>query len=496
MRRVLCLTMAACLLLSAPAGATLYEVSGRADGAMPSSKHPRAATDVHLKAQLLTALPDGSLAAVTGWIGSLVGIDVNGIAAPMKGARHLVEDPADIVAAPGGGVLVSNEEVVQRVAPDGSRSTVVARECAGEVCSTPWGLAPRGDGSLLVADTFNDRVRLVAPDGTVSTVLGAPLHWPFALGLLPDGGFMVAEGKPGHGAVDAPLHVWRVAPGRGATAVAGGGAAAAPVACGGTAHTPLELDLRHMIDAVTRPDGSIVVADGVAGLFAIDPDGSARILACPAPAPPMQGADIQPAGFELVQVRMRVRHLAVAPDGTLYVVDGRGRVYADLGDGASRFGVAIERSTLFEAARGAVVVRTNRPADVVVRDGRRVLRRASVPAGSSRLVIHRLPDGIRRLRVEAGAGPAVATHELRVIGRPRLPPALAKRVLARQLRAHAPLGSTVRLTRCARLVLRLRCSARESDGVRSRRGRAAIGLRGDGELEITRGRRRWLADLG
>jgi len=90
------------------------------------------------------------------------------------------------VAAPGGGVLVSNEEVIQRVAPDGTRTIVVPRRCDGDRCATPWGLAVRADGSLLAADTFNDRVLAVAPDGTVTTALTG-VHWPFALGLLPDG---------------------------------------------------------------------------------------------------------------------------------------------------------------------------------------------------------------------------------------------------------------------------------------------------------------------
>ena len=232
---------------------------------------------------------------MTGWIDSLVGIDANGIAKPMKGAKHLVEDPADIVAAPGGGVLVSNEEVVQHVPPDGKRTLKVERRCSGSVCATPWGMAPRGDGSLLVADTFNDRVDVIAPDGTVSTALGAPVHWPFALGLLPDGGFMVAEGKPGHGRIDVGLHVWRVAPDGTPTVVAGGGAADKPAKCGGTATSPLELELRHMVDATTSPAGVIYVADRTTGLFAVDPDGdNARARLCAAVAAGDRSATCSP----------------------------------------------------------------------------------------------------------------------------------------------------------------------------------------------------------
>src|SRR5687768_2942252 len=67
------------LLAAAPAQATLYEISGRAGGKTPSKKKPATASDVHLRAQLLTVQPDGSLAAVTGWIDSLVGIDGRGV---------------------------------------------------------------------------------------------------------------------------------------------------------------------------------------------------------------------------------------------------------------------------------------------------------------------------------------------------------------------------------------------------------------------------------
>ena len=469
------------LLAAAPAHATLYEISGRAGGERPSKKKPATATDVHLRAQLLTAQSDGSLAAVTGWIDSLVGIDASGVARALPAARQLLEDPVDIVPAPGGGVLVSNEEVVQRVAADGSRSILLERQCAGEVCATPWGLAPQPDGGLLIADTFNHRVLRRSPDGSLSTVLAEPLHWPFALGLLPGGGYMVAEGKPGHGVVDRGLRVWRVDPGAAPRVIAGGGTIRAPGVCGGSADTPPALDLRHVVDAVTLPSGAVVIADRIAGLLQVEPDGSWGVIACPAPKLAVFGGDLRPAGLDFAQVRMNVRHLAVGPDGTLYVVDDHGRVYADLGPGAARLAVALAPASVADARSGQVHVAVTRGAAVAVRDGRRVLARAALPPGQSTLRIPRLGAGVRTLRVTARSGDAIATHALRVFGRSRLPRDYATKLLRRELRRASRFGLAPRLRACRLSARSLRC------------GRATLTLRADGELEVRRGSRRWLA---
>jgi hypothetical protein len=465
--RAVLLALLFALAGAAPAHATLFEISGRTDGAVPSPKHPRAATDVHMQAQLLTALPDGRLAAVTGWIDSLVGIDADGIATPLKGARHLVEDPADIVAAPGGGVLVSNEEVVQHVAADGKRTTRVARRCEASLCPTPWGLAPRPDGSLLVADTFNDRVLLAAPDGSVSTVLAEPLHWPFALGLTPDGGFVVAEGKPGHGRIDSGLRVWRVAPDGTPAVIAGGGTAPRPLACGGTAAGPRDLDLRHVVDAATGPNGTAYVADRTAGLFAVAPDGGLRVLACPAPALPTRIGDLRPSGLEFGQIRMHLRHLAVAPDGTLHIVDGAGRVFADLPDGAGRLAVALLDDR----------IRLTRAATVRVDGGRAV----SLPAGVSEIDLPPTGRAVTTLRIVARSGDAVATTARRRLGRLTLAP--GRKLLRRELRRASRFGAAPRLRGC-------RATARV---VRCRRPKAVLRLRDDGELEVERAGRRWIA---
>jgi NHL repeat len=71
----------------------------------------------------------------------------------------------------------------------------------------PNGVAGTPDGSFLIADTANNRIRRVAPDGTITTVAGtgtagyngegvatlADLNHPEGVGALPDGGFLIAD---------------------------------------------------------------------------------------------------------------------------------------------------------------------------------------------------------------------------------------------------------------------------------------------------------------
>ena len=56
----------------------------------------------------------------------------------------------------------------------------------------PTGIALAEDGTLAVADTWNGRVQLLLPDGTVR-IVGAELYGPRGVLWLPDGSLLVAD---------------------------------------------------------------------------------------------------------------------------------------------------------------------------------------------------------------------------------------------------------------------------------------------------------------
>lgn len=162
--------------------------------------------------QIRRVRPDGTIVTVAGTgTGGLAG---DGGAA--TGAR--LNLPSDTVALPGGGLLIadSGNDRVRRVAADGTITTVAGstRGFSGDggpataaQLSQPRDIAIASDGAILIADTGNDRVRRVAPDGTISTLAGvgaglagdgdpartARLTQPFSIVPLTNGGVLVAD---------------------------------------------------------------------------------------------------------------------------------------------------------------------------------------------------------------------------------------------------------------------------------------------------------------
>ena len=120
------------------------------------------------------------------------------------GTRARFSEPFGIVAAPDGTIFVADAghaHVIRRIAPDGRVSTL-----AGGTFSTPSGLALSSDGTLFVADTGNHAIRRIAPDGSVSTLAGdgtpgyadGPAHQarfngPIGIAIAPSGDIVVAD---------------------------------------------------------------------------------------------------------------------------------------------------------------------------------------------------------------------------------------------------------------------------------------------------------------
>ena len=84
-----------------------------------------------------------------------------------------------------GNVIVadSGNDAIRRIAPDGTVTTVAGGSGRGLLdgpgadaqFSQPKGVAVHPDGSIYVADSGNNRIRRIAPDGSVTTVAGSGL---------------------------------------------------------------------------------------------------------------------------------------------------------------------------------------------------------------------------------------------------------------------------------------------------------------------------------
>ena len=153
---------------------------------------------------------DGRIRTVVG-AGTLDGEGV-----PARDAR--VASAYGVLAMPGGGLLYTDRNRVREVSPDGIVRTIAGTGEPGfsgdggpataARLHTPLDLARLADGSILVSDFENHRIRRIAPDGTISTVAGtgdtvyngdgipatAAAIDPRKISATTDGGFLLTDG--------------------------------------------------------------------------------------------------------------------------------------------------------------------------------------------------------------------------------------------------------------------------------------------------------------
>jgi DNA-binding beta-propeller fold protein YncE len=132
------------------------------------------------------------------------------------GTRARFSEPFGIAAAPDGTIFVADAghaHRIRRISTDGHVTTLAGRVrgFADEVgdraaFSTPSGLALAADGTLYLADTGNHAIRRITRDGHVSTIAGdgtpgyvdGPAHQarfngPIGIAVAPDGRIIVAD---------------------------------------------------------------------------------------------------------------------------------------------------------------------------------------------------------------------------------------------------------------------------------------------------------------
>ena len=137
--------------------------------------------------------PDGAIYATDGAAHRVRRITADGRIQTVAGsARGFRDGPATVasfdtpsaIARDAAGVLYvadTGNHAVRRITPDGVVSTLAGDGIAGYADGTtarfngPVGVAVDVTGRVIVADTYNDRIRAIAPDGTVTTIAGGSM---------------------------------------------------------------------------------------------------------------------------------------------------------------------------------------------------------------------------------------------------------------------------------------------------------------------------------
>ncbi len=119
--------------------------------------------------------PDGS-------VGTLAGSGSRGFA-DGAGAAAQFSYPCGVAVDGEGSIIIADfiNHRVRKISPDGAVSTLAGSGSQGFAdgagasaqFSGPWGVAVDGEGSIIITDQNNHRVRKITPDGTVSTLAGS-----------------------------------------------------------------------------------------------------------------------------------------------------------------------------------------------------------------------------------------------------------------------------------------------------------------------------------
>lgn len=282
------------------------------------------------------------------------------------GSPLALSDPFGVAVASDGSIYFTDageHNRIQKIAPDGSITTFAGGSegfsdglTTAASFNTPSGLALDLDGNLFVADTSNNRIRKITPGGQVSTVAGdgtagyvdgpasqARFNGPIGVAVDVRGNVYVADTYNDRVRMISPDGQVSTVAGKGSPGYADGDRnnALFDTPCG----------------IVAAADGSLIVADtGNDRLRKITPDGNVTTLPHDDLSNPI-GLALSHDNFLYVTELDHSRIVQIAPDGRLSVVAG---------DGSERFnqptGIALSPHTnrpaeLYVADSGNYLVR-------------------------------------------------------------------------------------------------------------------------------------------
>ena len=148
--------------------------------------------------------------ALDGTVSTLAGT-LNGGYANGAGVTAAFSYPVDLGVDAAGNVYVvdNGNNMIRKVAPDGTVSTLAGTGAAGQqdgpgasaTFNSPWGVAVAPNGTVYVADSMNNVIRQITPAGMVSTLAGSGLpgsgdgQWIAATFSFPQFGALDAAGN-------------------------------------------------------------------------------------------------------------------------------------------------------------------------------------------------------------------------------------------------------------------------------------------------------------
>ena len=269
-----------------------------------------------------------------GWKAHVTTLAGDGSPAFRDGTQPAFSDPFGVAIAIDGTIYVADageSNRIRKIAPDGSVTTLAGgnegfSDGVGAAASfnTPSALALASDGNLFVADTANNRIRKITPGARVSTVAGDG-----TAGYADGPGGQAQFNGPIGVAVDARGNVYvadtyndrirMIATDGQVSTIAGVGT---PGYADGDRTSAL-FDTPSGIAVI--PDGSIIVADtGNDRLRKISPEGNVTTLPVNEDLSNPIGLALSHDNFLYVTELDRSRVVQIAPDGTVREIAGDG----------------------------------------------------------------------------------------------------------------------------------------------------------------------------